>query len=113
MAAETRRAFKERMQWIEALAKVPNAELDPAAKLVGIVLANYRNDHTGECYPSIAALVSSTGLSESTVRRAIYKKLRKLGWITFPDNPGGKGKSTQYTLTKPCHSRDTLSTPKS
>ncbi len=109
-AAETRARRAERFKWMEALMEVKNAELDPAGKLVGVRLAHYRNDRTGECYPSMEELARATGLSESTVRRWLYE-LRGRGLIDFPKNRGGKSKSTQYTLTKPCHNGDTLSAP--
>lgn len=43
----------------------------PAAKLVALALADFKNDKTGRCDPSLASLSAKTLLSRSTIKRAL------------------------------------------
>jgi hypothetical protein len=105
--AKSRERASERQEWIDDLLA---SDLDDALKVLGVRLARYRNDRTGQCNPAVATLAKGTNKSERTAQRQL-RALRERGWIAFPDNRGGKGKSTQYTLTKPRHSYVTVSAP--
>lgn len=52
-------------------ARVEVRGLNPSAKLVLMMLADHKNETTGECFPSIPTLAAETGLSESGVKLAI------------------------------------------
>ena len=61
--------------------------LPPAARLVAYMLADHHNDDTGRCDPSIACLVSETGLSERGVRLQL-RHLEAAGHMTIQARPG-------------------------
>jgi hypothetical protein len=103
-AARARRA--EREQWIDDLLA---SDLQMKLKVLGVRIARYKNDSTGQCNPSVATLAQGIGQSERTVQRWL-KILRAQGWIDYTDNRGGLRKSTQFTLTKPRHKCVTVST---
>jgi hypothetical protein len=109
--AETMARRAEREEWID---DVLASDLQRALKVLAVRIARYRNDFTGQCNPSVDTLARRTGKHGKWARRTVQrqlKALRKLGWITYTDNRGGRSKSTQYTLTKPRHLDVALSSP--
>lgn len=54
--------------------------LNPAAKLIAVLLADSKNETTGQCFPSIPTLVADSCLSESGVKLAI-RELERLGLV--------------------------------
>jgi hypothetical protein len=101
-------AFAARMQWIE---DVLASDLDAALKVLAVRIGLHKNDRTGQCDPSKAGLAAGINQSPRTVQRQ-RQQLRELGWISYDDNRGGRGRRTQHELTKPGHSSVSLSTPK-
>ena len=70
---------------------------DPIERYVLLALAD-NADAEGIAFPSLAAIVSKTRLSESTVRRSIAR-LEAGGWLQV--EPGnGRGKRSQYRLKR-------------
>ena len=65
--------------------------LPPREKLVALALANYHNDELGKAWPSQATLCAVTGLSRSSIDRAV-RDLKKLGIITVTKEQGEKAK---------------------
>ena len=61
--------------------------LPPAAKAVLLVLAHRTNDRSGRCDPSVAGLMTATGLKERAVRYAL-KELENLGAVTIARRSG-------------------------
>src|SRR5262249_13832534 len=95
-AADTRRASRARFQWV---ADVLASKIAPALKVLCVALALHKNDATGQCNPAVDTLAKDTGNSGKWARRTVQRQLlalREIGWITYPQNAGGKGKSTQY-----------------
>jgi hypothetical protein len=79
-------ATEYRFKWIEAALASPN--LTDTEKVVATRLGLFANNETLACFPSVKTLAQATGLKE----RSLYKvksRLRKKGWITWPDNKGG------------------------
>jgi len=91
-------AFLHKMEWITAL--LASGE-SLAVRCVGVRLALYANVATGNCSPSIAAIVCDLGgsPSKSTVKRAI-KRLEEAGWLGIR-HVRGRGLVNQYTLLRP------------
>lgn len=52
----------------------------PSEKLLLLVLANYANPETGECYPSQRRLADDTGLTDRTIR-TVFKALEDKGLV--------------------------------
>jgi DNA-binding transcriptional ArsR family regulator len=71
-------------------------KLEPAAKLIMLALADMANDE-GICWPSVASLLTRTGLSESTVRRHLGE-LEAGGLLKKHERPG---RSTVYRVLPP------------
>jgi hypothetical protein len=110
-AAETRARRADRFKWIE---DVLASELDPALKVLAVRIGLHRNDRTGQCNPSAAALTQGTGNNGKWARRTVQRQLKALrarAWIAYAENRGGRRRSTQYTLTKPRHPDVALSSP--
>jgi hypothetical protein len=78
-ASNAWQTFKDRDDWIKMMLAVDANALSCTAKIVGSRIAMHHNIETGRCDPSIGMLVSGTGMSESTVRRAI-RELEEAGW---------------------------------
>ena len=60
-------------------------------KLVALALANYYNDALGKAWPSKETLCAVTGLSRSSIDRAV-RDLKKLGIITVAKESGENSK---------------------
>lgn len=60
---------------VEVLDCAP-ADLTPAERLVLVVLAEYANDRTRLCWPSIEAIAARTGLKASSVSQ-VFLRLSK------------------------------------
>lgn len=71
----------------------------PTAKLVLLTLADAHNGHTGDCYPSLARIVKSTGLSDSGVKAAI-RSLEGNGLVNreVEFDPTGRTRGVRYHL---------------
>ncbi|NIQ10470.1 MAG: helix-turn-helix domain-containing protein, partial [candidate division Zixibacteria bacterium] len=65
-------------------------DLSPSETLVLLVLANFTNDETGECWPSIKRLSKMTKLSRRSVLRAI-SKLEERGEVKIKRRTGESG----------------------
>lgn len=70
----------------------------PTERLVLLAIADCANDR-GEAWPSMAALVDKTRLSERTVQRAV-STLVSLGELSAVIG-GGRGRTTRYRLIRP------------
>lgn len=55
----------------QAMAWAVKMKLPPKEKLLLLMLANYASNQTGDCYPSINTLCDDTGMSKSSVIRAL------------------------------------------
>lgn len=69
------------------------------ARLVALMLAMHAGHDTGGCYPSIATLVTSCGLSKSSIIRALAV-LEREGWIQVTREAN---KANRYTLKVVSH----------
>ena len=71
----------------------------PTAKLVLLALADAHNGHSGDCYPSLARIIKTTGLSESGVKGAI-RALEADGLLsrTVETDHTGRTKGVRYDL---------------
>lgn len=69
------------------------SELSPNARFVCLVLLQFRNRSTGQCYPSYITLSQSTGLCVNTIRKAI-KELEDDGRITISQKRINRNKFT-------------------
>ena len=67
-----------------------DADLEVTAKLVLLALADWANDD-GLCWPSVAALVARTGVSDRTVQRTL-RGLAEDGYVVA-EGVGGRGTS--------------------
>ena len=67
---------------------------DPLAKWMQLVLADYSNQHTGECYPSLNTLAKRTEMNVVTVTRKL-NYLETNGFIKRQQRPA---RSTMYQL---------------
>jgi len=72
--------------------------LGPTQKLVLYVLADMAND-AGECWPSMAAIVAASELSERAVHTAV-KGARAAGYLLL-EMGGGRGRTTLYRVVNP------------
>jgi len=95
----------ERLQWMSDVARSPDLSAIEVRLLVCI--ASYRNDVTGQCNPGDETLAQQIGRSVRHLQRML-KKQRKIGWINYEDNKGGRGpgglpKTTDFILTQPRH----------
>ncbi len=81
------RDFKALFTWRSAIAE---SDLDPTTRHVALTMSLYMNERGGSCYPSVAALVHDTGLSERAVRDH-RKRLEDLGWLACVERGGVKG----------------------
>lgn len=80
--------------------------ISPNEKLVLLILARFKNEETGDCYPSITTLSKTTCLSASSVRRAL-DSLRKKELISGEKrfNKFGFVWTWKFNIKKtPCHS---------
>lgn len=55
----------------QAMAWAVKMKLPPKEKLLLLMLANYASNQSGDCYPSINTLCDDTGMSKSSVIRAL------------------------------------------
>ena len=72
--------------------------LPPTRKMVLLALANFHHTTTGACYPSLASIVTMTGLSERAVRYALrdLEAAKIIG--STRRKVGGQWTSSAYTL---------------
>jgi Helix-turn-helix domain len=78
-------------------------ELSATAKLVAFVLSTYMN-RDGEAWPSRETLAFGCGLDVRNVTRNVSEPLREAedaGFLDYPDNKGGRGKSNRYRARLP------------
>lgn len=88
--------YSDKATWISALSR--DQSLSCSERIVGIVLCDYFNIHTGEAWPSIARLVDEAGVSKRTVIRAL-KKLEGSGYMRA-NRSRGRGKNNLYTFSQ-------------
>lgn len=81
---------------------IEKCDLKPMTKLVLYTLANYMNDHGKGCYPSVASISTSTGLSERRVFVHI-KTAIDLGFLIKKKRnvKGSKWASNEYEAAYP------------
>lgn len=78
------------VSWQALQAALGAPALDPASMLVHVLLADHA-DAEGRCWPSQRLLAERSGLSLSTVKRALVR-LEAAGRITRTKRSGGKGR---------------------
>jgi len=66
-------------------------------KSVLVVIASHADENTGRCWPSIATIAGKSGLSQSTVKRAL-KAVRTSGLIKVHKKPMASGQTANYYL---------------
>jgi hypothetical protein len=95
-------SFKDRDAWIRLMLSVHVDALSCAAKIVAARLALHHNIEREQCNPSIRELVLGTGMSESTVRRAV-RELEQKGWLSVTRTSGGHrfSSSNSFELRAP------------
>jgi len=81
------------LAWTKALRA---SEHTLRAKVVASSIEDHRNNETGLCYPSLRTLMADTGLSLSSVKRAV-RELEEAGWLIRSEGRG-RGNHTHYTL---------------
>ena len=74
-------------------------QLPPTLKLVAIALADHCHDDGSEARPSQALLCAKTGLSESSVRRALNSLLE--AQIVVLERPSGQHRANVYRFPLP------------
>lgn len=72
---------------------IADSSLPPNARLVALTLSLHMNERGGSAYPSVARLVSETGLSRRAVQRAL-RVLEESGYLQLVAGVGG-GRSTR------------------
>lgn len=87
----------EKLEWIAGVASDP--EVTDAAVRVGAFLVNSLNRKTGQCNPKRATIMSGTGRSEATVKRAL-RNLIGSGWVEVLTTGNGVGNTSQYGFGK-------------
>jgi hypothetical protein len=80
----------------QAMADVIKLRLPTNEKFILLMLANYA-DQDGKCWPSVERLAADTGLSESSVHRAL-NTLRSYSGLIGVELGGGRGNSSRYVL---------------
>lgn len=84
-------------QWYDAVTQSPSSHR--AKNVAGALAFKYMDWHTlGDCYPGIARLVADTGLSESSVRRAL-QELVSAGFLVV-EAKGGSGGAAGKRATR-------------
>jgi hypothetical protein len=85
--------------WRSAIA---SSSLDPPSRHLALTLSLYMSERGDSAWPSVATLVSDTGLSERTVQVHLGK-LIKGGWLTSTPRklPDGSRTSNLYTAAIP------------
>jgi hypothetical protein len=92
---------------VRVMAAVFESDMPPTERLVMLALADHADD-AGDCYPSVARIMSRTGLSERAVRGA-FRKLSDAGALEITVGAGPAGcnrfrlKPSQYQ-SPPCTS---------
>jgi hypothetical protein len=76
--------------------------LTHAEARVAARLGHYANRNTLACFPSVALLARKTAHSDERNVRRVLQSLKRKGWITWKENPGGsrrgEGISNDYEL---------------
>ena len=91
---------------------IASVKMSASARLVYLALANFHNQETGRCDPSIRRICESTQCSERSVRDAL-RELEKLGLLqtVFRQASTGRGKknlTSRYRLKGGANSAATL-----
>jgi hypothetical protein len=97
--SRSRRSIQQ--TWQLLVCDAPKELLDAKAKLVALTLSTYANANGGKVHPGEARLVDDTGLSLSSVRRAV-RILRDLGLldrVVEGSRHGRRGLADEYRLT--------------
>lgn len=87
---------------------IRSGDLNSTAKLVGAAMFDYSDEHGRNVFPSKATLATDTGLSKSTVHRAI-QSLRDAGWIRLVAEGGFSdqyNRPNEWRLTYPANLPD-------
>jgi helix-turn-helix protein len=69
-------------------------------KCAAIRVILHLNSWTGECYPSVETIASELGMSSRGVGKAL-KAVQARGFLDWPPNKGGTGRSNDYRPTTP------------
>lgn len=86
-----------RYQWLKAVLK---SDLPARAKVAASALAVVSmNDETARCDPGLNKILTDSGLSKDTLKRAL-RDLIDAGWLSRTEGRGS-GKKTRYTLCSP------------
>ena len=79
-------------------------------KLLWLTLANFKNENTGQCNPSIERLAKC--IEKSTSQTTEYMNtLKELGLVVVSRNAKGGRFTPQYELPMPCHPADKGANP--
>lgn len=78
------------------MSDVIRLKMDCHQKFVLLMLANYCDAEGGSCFPSVARLAADTGMSDSSVKRALRRLRDYSGLIQV--TPGGGARSNRYQL---------------
>lgn len=84
---------------------IRSTALSTTAKLVGAAMFDYSDEHGRKVFPSKSTLAEDTGLSKSTVHRAI-QSLRDAGWIRLVAEGGFSdqyNRPNEWRLTYPAN----------
>jgi hypothetical protein len=74
--------------------------LSPSTRhLHAVMLAAFYNSKTGECNPSLRTLATAAGMKRDTVIAGL-KQLAEHGYITYPDNDGGRCQKNCYSFAE-------------
>lgn len=75
---------------MQTLYEVMDSGIDDSSLFcVLAALAHHKNNKTGNCFPSIPAIIRTSRLSENTVIKSL-KRLKALGYISWTQEPGKK-----------------------
>ena len=78
----------------DVLRRLDGSTLDPASRLLLVLLADHTNDGNGAAWPSVSTLCGLTGLDRRNVQRRLAR-LRDLGVVEVVERPG---RSSLYRL---------------
>jgi hypothetical protein len=74
--------------------------LSTLARIVGVVVAEYVNDKTGEAWPGVANIAEGINASRRQAQRGL-SELTRAGWLEVIVRGDGRGHATVYRLAEP------------
>lgn len=72
---------------VAVLDHLESGELDPATRLLLLLLADHTNEEKGAAWPSVATLARRVGLHPRKVQERLYR-MRELGVLEVTERPG-------------------------